>query len=55
MKLCREKVRQAAGPREEGGRGATLREWEKLVFNLIFIWTWDDIEVAICMFILGSL
>ena len=26
LKACREKVRQEAGPREEGGRGAALIE-----------------------------
>ena len=28
LKVCGEKVRREAGPREEGGRGAALWEWE---------------------------
>ena len=33
LKVCREKVRQEVEPREEGGRGAALREWEKLGYS----------------------
>ena len=55
LKACREKVRQETGPKQERKRDAASRGWEKMGFCLIFTWTWDDIEVAICMFVLGSL
>ena len=34
LKACREKVRQKARPKEEGGRGAAVIEWEKSGFFL---------------------
>ena len=55
LKACREKVRWEAGPREEGGKGATSIEWEKLGFSLIFTLSWDYIKIAICMFVLRGL
>ena len=55
MKACREKVRQEAGSKEEGGRGVASRGWEEWGFCLILIWTWNDIGIAICLFVLGSL
>ena len=33
FKACREKVRQEVRTREEGGRGAAPREWEKLGYS----------------------
>ena len=36
LKACSEKVRWEAEPREEGGRGTALIEWEKSGFLLIF-------------------
>ena len=36
LKMCREKVRREARPREEGEKGAAPRGWEKLGVCLIF-------------------